>query len=185
MSSSHIAQLEVPSEADIQYMREWMDDDGNGRHTALTSADHKIWDSTPINDLVALCAREYPDPISTWFTEKAVAWYHRKVGKRFTKARISDSSFDSTNILQRAGPPGTAFAKTSVYERKASLRAVSIFAVSVASLAPIVSIVVLSALQNNTRLRLGLMSLFTVLFCVLCSLFTGAKKTELLAASAA
>ena len=90
-----------------------------------------------------------------------------------------------TNPPQRAGPPGTAFAKTSVYERKASLRVISILAVSVASLAPIISIVVLSALKDSNKLRLGLMSLFTVLFCILCSLFTGAKKTELLAASAA
>lgn len=87
VAGSHVAQLEVPSEADVQYMREWMDDDGNGRHTALTSADHRIWDTTPINDMVAICAREYPDLISTWITEKAVAWYHRKFGKRFTKVR--------------------------------------------------------------------------------------------------
>lgn len=162
-----------------------MEDDGNGRHTALTSADYGIWDSTPANDMVALCAREYPDPISTWITEKAVAWYHEKVGKRFTKARRRQYCQLSTNASQRAGPPGTAFAKTSVYDRKPTLRLVSILAISIASLAPIVSILVLNALNDKTRLRLGLMSLFTVVFCVLCSLFTGAKKTELLAASAA
>lgn len=64
------------------------------------------------------------------------------------------------------------------------MRVVTLFAISVAALSPIVAIVVLNALHDS-GLRLGLMALFTVVFCMLCSLFTGAKKTELLAVSAA
>lgn len=64
------------------------------------------------------------------------------------------------------------------------MRLVTLLAISVAALSPIVAIVLLNALRGNA-LRLGLMALFTVVFCVLCSFFTGAKKTELLAASAA
>lgn len=65
------------------------------------------------------------------------------------------------------------------------MRFVSLLAISVASLVPIVSILVLNALKDDKSLRLGFMALFTVLFCSLFGLFTGARKTELLAASAA
>lgn len=65
------------------------------------------------------------------------------------------------------------------------MRLVSLLAVSIASLVPIVSIVVLNSLKDDKTLRLGFMALFTVMFCSLFGLFTGAKKTDLLAASAA
>jgi len=65
------------------------------------------------------------------------------------------------------------------------MRFVSLLAVCIASLVPIVSVVALNAMRENIQLRLGFMSLFTVGFCVFCGLFTGAKKTELLAASCA
>ena len=65
------------------------------------------------------------------------------------------------------------------------MRIVSVFAICVASLMPVVSVVVLNVVGENLQLRLGFVALFTVAFCVLYSLFTGPKKTELLAASAA
>lgn len=79
---------------------------------------------------------------------------------------------------------GTFMASSSMYSRGPLLRMVTFLAIGIASLMPILSIVLLNAIQS-TNVRLGIMALFTVLFCALFGIFTGPKKTELLAASAA
>ncbi|KAK5104522.1 hypothetical protein LTS08_002412 [Lithohypha guttulata] len=155
----------------ILRMREVLKEYDDEKHLGLASADANIWDTTPLEDMVAVCAREHADPTSSWLFEKALGWYNDKGGYRFAKKK---------------GLPGTAFGKTAVYGRQPVLRIVSALAISVAALSPIVSIVVLSGIpEKNIKLRLGFMSLFTVIFCLLVSLFTGEKKTEMLAASAA
>lgn len=75
-------------------------------------------------------------------------------------------------------------ASTSIYDRRPLLKIVTVIAIGIASLMPILSIVLLDAIKN-TNARLGLMALFTFVFCALFGIFTGPKKTELLAASAA
>ncbi|KAK5090679.1 hypothetical protein LTR05_000854 [Lithohypha guttulata] len=171
LADSQLSTLACPSPADVQFRRSYMSDTDDEKHLGLASADANIWDTTPLEDMVAVCAREHADPISSWLFEKALGWYNDKGGYRFAKKK---------------GLPGTAFGKTAVYGRQPVLRIVSALAISVAALSPIVSIVVLSGIpEKNIKLRLGFMSLFTVIFCLLVSLFTGEKKTEMLAASAA
>lgn len=73
---------------------------------------------------------------------------------------------------------------STLYSRKPFLRFVSFLAISIASLMPILSIVILNTVHGMNA-RLGVMAFFTVAFCGLFGMFTGPKKTELLAASAA
>ena len=75
-------------------------------------------------------------------------------------------------------------ASTSIYGRKPVVHLVTWLAVCVGSIVPIMSVAVLNAFEN-TNLKLGLMALFTLIFCIVFGFFSGAKKTELLAGSAA
>jgi len=75
----------MPSKEELEHMQKWMMDDGNGMRTEIVSCDRGIRKQTPLTDMVALCAREYSDPISNWVYEKALGWYHKKIGYRFAK----------------------------------------------------------------------------------------------------
>ena len=89
-------------------------------------------------------------------------------------------------IKQKAGPPGSASAHLSAYDAKPMAHLVSLLAVALASLGPIISVAVLNAFKDSDiGIRLGIVATFTVTFCVACAFFTGAKKTDLLAASGA
>ena len=61
---------------------------------------------------------------------------------------------------------------------------VTFIAICIASVLPIVAIVVLNTLKS-TKMKLSVMALFTVSFCILFGFFTGARKAEMFAASAA
>jgi len=87
LSGSKTAQLQMPSKEESEHMQKWMMDDGNGTHTEIVSCDRRIWQDTPLADMVALCAREYSDPISNWIYEKALGWYHQRIRYRFAKVR--------------------------------------------------------------------------------------------------
>ena len=66
-------------------MRRHMRATDDDKHLSLTSADADIWDTTPLEDMVAVCAQDYPDPISSWLIERALGWYNDNGGYRFAK----------------------------------------------------------------------------------------------------
>jgi len=89
-----------------------MDNDGDDGSVSLLSADYRIWHELPITDMVALYAREYPDPIPTWITETALGWYHDKVGHHFSKVCCIRTSRYQQSDPCKKGPKDTALAKT-------------------------------------------------------------------------
>ncbi|KAK4934967.1 hypothetical protein LTR66_015518 [Elasticomyces elasticus] len=166
---AQINQLARPSKGSLNLIKRWMSDNGNGSHVYLTGPDSHLWQNTPAGDMIALYAREYEDVISTWITATGIDWFDKLIGGRKSKNPLRESWL----------------ATTSVYSRKSAIRILSLLAITTASLCPIVSIIALNELSDNATLRLWMMAVFTVIFCVLFGLFTGARKTELLAASAA
>lgn len=86
-----------------------MSDTDDEKHLGLASADANIWDTTPLEDMVAVCAREHADPISSWLFEKALGWYNDKGGYRFAKVEFyflvvdRDSSYDLEEGSPRHG----------------------------------------------------------------------------------
>ena len=120
--------------------------------------------------------------VSSWLTERALFWWNRFVGHRFQKASLPSSTWYQLTSWQKHN--GTWMASSSVYSRKPVIHLVTFLSIAIASTVPIVSVAVLNTIES-TKMKLGLMAVFTVIFCLLFGLFSGAKKTELLAASAA
>jgi hypothetical protein len=75
-------------------------------------------------------------------------------------------------------------ANTFHYSNKGVLRLVSIATMSLASLFPIVSIIVLSYVQNKVK-QLSLIVVFTVTFSLCLGLYQIGRKPEIFSASAA
>lgn len=169
----------------MNYIQHWLSTDGNKEHVLLLGGDRDVWWETPLRDLVAIHAKEYEDAISEWITGHALdcyAWVFGGHSKKVWFAAVQ-VSLGSAYIHQRV-KSGTIMASTALYSRRHILRIVTFLAIGIASLMPILSIVLLSAIQSFNA-RLGVMALFTFMFCALFGIFTGPKKTELLAASAA
>lgn len=82
-----IRSMPRPQRNSLAFLQQWMVDGGNGECVVLLGKDGNLWHDTPVRDLVALHAREYEDPISTWITEKGLFWYHKILGHRLQKVR--------------------------------------------------------------------------------------------------
>jgi hypothetical protein len=135
---------------------------------ALIGADCGTWGATDEAfqsnmDLLALNPTISVDPFSRWFTHKFLSWFHHVLWHRVKKPVDPESGIVS-------------------YKSDAVQIYTSQITTIIASLLPITAILVLYFV-NPMGLRLGLISLFTVVFTVCLSIFTDISRAEVFIAT--
>jgi hypothetical protein len=168
IQQSHILALQGPGEWDLKYMQHFLQSADMGS-LAMTGPDAVTWGSVEkpksySPDLVALSPRPREDTFSDWFTEKAVPKLLKCGCARFKKKSHVHGviGYEDTNIQR------VTYWITNI----------------LASLIPIASIVVLSSVHSLSG-RLATIASFNVLISICLSVFTGAKRSEVFAVTAA
>jgi hypothetical protein len=138
-------------------------------------------------DMIAYNARGFDESMSRIITEHVISWFHSTIGKyvRTVSGRLGLVS--GLHLIQTRQKPAASDimrGNTFHYSNKGVLRLVSIATMSLASLFPIVSIIVLSYVQNKV-IQLSLIVVFTVTFSLCLGLYQIGRKPEIFSASAA
>ncbi|CZR67079.1 uncharacterized protein PAC_16978 [Phialocephala subalpina] len=155
-----------PNSYDLAFFRDWLERPKMGNFP-LRGLDRNAWDTEYTDDLLAIKRREHADPVSRWFIDGFIPWFHNKFGSRFKKPI-----------------PESPLSEVSQYNETPLLRIVNILGTLVASLLPISSIVILYFV-NNAVVRLGIVVAFTAVFSITLLLITQAKRAEVFAATSA
>ncbi|KAL9617368.1 MAG: hypothetical protein Q9160_007816 [Pyrenula sp. 1 TL-2023] len=142
------------------------------KHSAMSSSDRigligedeYVWGSKvpstktrEAKDLVALSPRPESDPFSTFIMERCTPWLYQHLRK------INETIFVND---------------------RTQLRYTAMLTTVVASLLPIASIAVLYS-SKSTKVRIGLVAIFTFIFASSLVCFTTAKRTDVFSATAA
>ena len=162
-----MSQLTDPNAHDLRSLQQWLERPQMG-NLALIGKDRATWGDTelpidPHHDLLTVFASGNRDSFSAWFTERFVLWIHRLFWYRVNKADDPESGIAS-------------------YSRETLHKYTSHITTIVASLLPILAIVVLYCV-SSMKTRLGLIALFTFTFAVALSFLTGAKRGEIFIAT--
>jgi type IV secretory pathway VirB2 component (pilin) len=130
---------------------------------ALVGKDRDTWGTSeePLSrhmDLLTIKSNIENDVFSTWFSRKFIHWFHHILWHRIKKADDAESGIVS-------------------YEDKTLQKYTSHITTIIASSLPILAIVVLYCVEAMNA-RLGLTTLFTVVFAVCLSFFTNGTKGD-------
>ncbi len=71
-----------PSQQDLRFLREWMNDTSMG-NVFLLSIDHDLWETCDIRDTVALRPRPSDNLFARISNRFLVRWFHRVIGHFF------------------------------------------------------------------------------------------------------
>jgi hypothetical protein len=152
----------------------------------LLGQDSDIWENPASEDMITLKARNIEDTVSRFLTNRVIHWYHQALGWR-VKVRESKGVRRESILLanQEKKPTSAGSAVNFVhYSDVKLLRGIKLAVTVVASLLPIVSIVVLCSIVGLKK-RLGMLGLFTTMFSMSLGVMTGGKPIEIFAATAA
>ncbi|KAH8803659.1 hypothetical protein F5884DRAFT_681882 [Xylogone sp. PMI_703] len=166
LQQAQICKLGQPSIADVQFLSSWMQRPTMG-NVYLLGQDYKIWSDPDLPDLVSLRSRTADDTFTEWILNTAIRWFHRSVGRFLRKPK--DKEY---------------LRNTVVYSDTGIVRFTKIITMAVASLLPIISIVILYVVRNMTA-RLGIVASFTAFFSVCMGVATKASMEDIFAATAA
>ncbi|PVH73039.1 hypothetical protein DL98DRAFT_432025 [Cadophora sp. DSE1049] len=167
IQQSVMSHLAGPNHHDLRSLQQWLERPGMG-NLALIGKDRSTWGDAelPINphhDLLTVSSSGNRDLFSTWFMERFVLWIHKIFWHRVKKVDDPESGITS-------------------YEGQTLHRYTSHITTIIASLLPILAIVVLYCV-DSMKARLGLVALFTFTFTAALSFFTGAKRGEIFIAT--
>ena len=201
---SQLSQLQAPKRDRLRTLQNWLERPGYG-NAFLQGVEARAWDaeSTGLHDFVSLRDRrageedDSSDPATRWLYRFISGAYHNLVGHRLKQGNSgSNSAMISGNGPANTGMGGSstgiasnqnstsASAPTYTYDDTLLHTIIRISSTILSSLLPTVSIFALYYTRNNT-LRLVLVLIFTSLFTLVLSIFTGAKRIEIFAATAA
>jgi hypothetical protein len=167
IQQSIMHQLSQPYKHDLRMLQDWLDRPTMG-NLALIGADRDTWGGIdkpidPNSDLLTPKLRQESDAFSRWLAEKFVTWVYHIFWYRVKKPQDLEAGITSyrDNITQRYA---------------------SYITTTVASLLPILAIIILHCVDPmNTRL--GLIALFTIAFTISLTIFTNAKRGEIFTAA--
>lgn len=151
-----------------------------------------MYDAIHQNDLAILSDSHGEDDLFTKFvTGPLLRYYHwfRRHSRASTPSRLYDrlqlTAPKSSLPIDPENPPvGENRSGLHYYDNRHIEAVTNILGTVLSSLAPLVSIVVLSFVVNG-RARLGLVCAFTTLFCFSLAIATKARRVEIFAATAA
>lgn len=161
-----MAEMDSPGHEVLSFMNEWMSRPSMGS-VYLLERDRSVWKSTPREELLALDRSRCDDLLSKWMTNSATTWFHRAIGRHFKKTK-----------------PAAFMDNTVYYSQRTVSRFVSIIVVSLSSILPLVSIVLLSKIHKFST-RLWIIAACTVAFSLCLGLVASPKKVEIFSAAAA
>ncbi|KAK2604475.1 hypothetical protein N8I77_007402 [Diaporthe amygdali] len=158
-----LAKLDGPAPPDLRFLREWFERRDMG-FFPIWGLDKKSWEDE--EDLIAIKPRLLQDPITRFF-EALISLFHRFLGERLKDPEcpeLGDSIYH--------------------YEKSLLFGAADIFTTVIASLLPMLSIIVLFFMSSNA-LKLVVITVFSACFSLALALTTNARRIEIFAATAA
>lgn len=159
-----------PNRQDLKFLQTWMESPSMG-NVYLLGADSDVWEGRfDPAELVCLLSRQSDSVLAGVFTDVLVKWYHRLIGRLFTRPESSDSS--------------EIYGNTVCYSQENISRLSAVIGTVVASLLLVGSIVVLYSV-TSMNIRLIIIGIFTAGFSLGLCLFTNGRMVEVFSASAA
>lgn len=149
----------------------------------LIGPDQDLWKSTAPQELLALDRSGCDDLLSSWMTNSATTWFHWAAGRYLKEGKFEAPKQRQTNIMQKS--KSAEFMNNAVYySQKNVSRLTSIIVVSLSSILPLVSILVLSKVHKLST-RLWIIAGCTVIFSLCVGLVASPRKVEIFSAAAA
>ena len=190
---SQLSKLHSPTSYNLSFLRLWSKRPEMGA-IPLLGHDQKAWDPDYEADLVASGARIMQDGFSEWVHFAFMPWAHGVLGERFKvspslpvlalqgeawdQGHCSNTSPSKRPLETQAGGGIYQYRSTSIE------RLVRILTTVVASLLPMVSVVVLFIVSSDA-VRLGMIAVFSALFSLSLVIMTTARAVEVFVATAA
>lgn len=164
---SRLAKVDSPREGELQFLQDWLERPMMG-NSFLRGREATVWKDRTARDMVTLAERKLDsDPFSTWLSTGLVGVFDRVWGNRRKHPISADPE---SGIVE--------------YDNSRLSSISNAVSVTFASLVPTVSVLVLDYVCS-TKVRLGLLILFTALFSAALAAFTTARKIEIFSAVAA
>lgn len=164
---SRLAKVDSPREGELQFLQDWLERPMMG-NSFLRGREATVWKDRTARDMVTLAERKSDsDPFSTWLSTGLVGVFDRVWGNRRKHPISADPE---SGIVE--------------YDNSRLSSISNAVSVTFASLVPTVSVLVLDYVCS-TKVRLGLLILFTALFSAALAAFTTARKIEIFSAVAA
>lgn len=182
LQQKELVKMVNPGREALSSVNEWMFRRSMGC-ICLIGPDRDLWSLTRREELLALDRSGCDDALSAWMTNSATTWFHWAVGRYFKAGRFTPSSYDNTDIVQKS-KPAEFMGNTVYYSQKHVSRLTSIIVVSLSSILPLVSILVLSKVHNLAT-RLWIIGGCTVVFSLCLGLVASPRKVEIFSAAAA
>jgi hypothetical protein len=157
-----LATFDPPEDGNLKSLQGWLADSKRGDY-ALTGADRDVWKDS--KDLLVICPDHLNDSFTRLLPKPVVECYHRFFDAQFR------SPSDEENGLY-------------IYDDKKIVRAADIIGTLIASLMPILAVVVLYSIHDMWT-RLGMIALFTILLSLGLVIITKGRRIEIFAATAA
>ena len=154
-------------EQDLSFLRTWLVRPKCGDNF-LRGLEESIYASQNTGDLVTLSVRPGESDLFTkWLINKFLAWFHHTFGYWFLRSKKQD---------EEAG--------CAEYDDSRILAVSSILITLLSCMIPVTSTIALYFVPGM-RLRLGLVAVFMVTFCMVLAVFTNARRVEIFGATAA
>lgn len=162
MQQRRLAAFDQPEAGNLEFMNEWLADPRHGNF-ALEGLDRNLWKEG--KDLLVVKPDGLVDDSFTRILRKPLtALWHKLRSRRHRLADVERNFY--------------------AYDEKIVIRAADIVGTAIASLLPVLAVVVLYCVPRMWT-RLGLVALFTILFSLALMATTKARRIEIFAATAA
>ncbi|TRX89113.1 hypothetical protein FHL15_010030 [Xylaria flabelliformis] len=163
---SQLSQAPKPRKSQLHELQRWLRDEKGGNNF-LKVTEFNTWEDPEPNEYIAVKKTATEDDYLTKLVSNILLLiFHRLFGQRWKAGKIID---------QRSG-------LTSYSDTKIS-RAGNIFAATLSSALPVLSIFVLNNLHSTT-LRIAVTLVFTTVFALVLATFSSARRVEIFAATA-
>ncbi|KAI0116268.1 hypothetical protein GGR51DRAFT_500833 [Nemania sp. FL0031] len=163
---SQLSQKPNPDKSQLMELQRWLRDESGGAGF-LKAAEFSTWEETERDKYIVIKNADIEDDFLTKLVSNVLLlMFHRLFGYRWKMGKIID---------QKSG-------LTSYSDTKIS-KIGSIFAATLSSALPVLSIFVLDRLHSTT-IRIGVTLVFTTVFALVLAAFSSAKRVEIFAATA-
>jgi hypothetical protein len=185
IQQNEVSRFDAPNARDFRFLVNWMKNPRMG-NVYLLGQDSDIWENPASEDMITLKARNIEDSVSRFLTNRVIHWYHQTLGWRVKVCESKGVRRESILLANQEKKPTSAGSAVNFvhYSDAKLLRGIKLAVTVVASLLPIVSIVVLCSIVGLKK-RLGMIGLFTTMFSMSLGVMTGGKPIEIFAATAA
>ena len=164
---SQLEKLDSPREGELQFLQNWLQREKMG-NSFLRGREATVWRDRTSKEMLTLAKRQLDsDPFSTWLSTRLVGLFDRVWGNRRKNPITVDPD---SGIVE--------------YDNSRLSSISSAVSVTFASLVPTVSVLILNEV-GPTKIKLGLLVVFTATFSAALAAFTSARKIEIFSAVAA